>query len=218
MQMLEAGLGAIKHPGLQKVAREILEESPVLIVPPSADGNRPYRRGLLEYICACLHGLEPMFEVYPFVDRDVVRAGILLFATGRAQTSNLVTGVERTTMAVTHGSSIISYATFRREALKAKLEDNVIQAVEHVILSCSVRGAQRPATPEAVLVNAVIDLHENMGIVAQARRTTAGDLSQVMPVLRTALAFLPPAVDASAAPASPPAPPPPPPPPPPPAH
>lgn len=205
---LECGVAKIKNEALRKTVRDLTGYDKFRVAPPSGEGNRSYRRGLLEYACACLNTLPGLLALYPQVQSDVVYAGLLTHGIGYASTWS--PGEPKESSSITHGNAVLSFTMFRREAMLNKVHPRLMEAVEHVLLAGSVRYVVRPATPEAVLVNAVLDLHESMGIVEGTRAATTGEISAFVRGLSTSVVFIPQATEISSTQVSPPPPPPPP--------
>ena len=134
------------------IKQVFLEGSPMWTTPCSLAGNRPYRRGLMEYLLVCCASVEGMAKAYP-VDTDIVYATLLLYATGKAYQSR--EGDEGAAESAAFGASLRSYNWFNQMCGDPSLPHN--KAVAHGILSCGVKMQVKPVTPDAILVNAILE-------------------------------------------------------------
>jgi 3'-5' exoribonuclease len=84
---------------------------------------------------------------------------------------------------------VLGYRQVRRAALKAGLSEDLVDRLEHIILSHQGElewgAATKAATPEAVFVSMVDNLDAKMGMVQYALRTTPAkqDFSEFVPGL-----------------------------------
>jgi 3'-5' exoribonuclease len=144
--------------------------------PGAISMHHAYRSGLLEHTVRMARAGRALFPLYPEVDTDLALAGILLHDLGKAleYTGDLAT--RKSKLGHFHGHVVLGYRQVRRAALKAKLDEDSLDRLEHIILSHQGElewgAATKAATPEAVFVSMVDNLDAKMGMVQYALRTT----------------------------------------------
>jgi 3'-5' exoribonuclease len=115
-----------------------------------------------------------LLPLYPEVDADLALAGILLHDTGKTIEYEGALATRRSRRGLLQGHVVLGYQLVRRAALKAKLDPELIERLEHVILShqgeLAWGAAALAATPEAVFVSMIDNLDARMGMVQQALR------------------------------------------------
>jgi len=115
-----------------------------------------------------------LLPLYPEVDPDLAMAGILLHDTGKTIEYEGALAAKRGRRGILQGHVVLGYQLVRRAAIKAKLDPDRTERLEHIILSHQGKlewgAAVLAATPEAVFVSKVDELDARMGMVQRALR------------------------------------------------
>jgi 3'-5' exoribonuclease len=138
--------------------------------------HHAYRNGLLEHTVHSSRAGMRLLELYPFINRDIALAGLLLHDAGKALEYTDDPVAQKTQIGVLQGHLILGYRLLRQAALQNKLDDEILERLEHVLLSHhnepDFGAVVRPATPEAVFVALVDNLDAKMGMVEQLLSST----------------------------------------------
>ena len=124
---------------------------------------------------------------------EITLAGILLHDAGKTIEYEGTLATRRSRRGILQGHVILGYQLARKAALKAKLDHDRLERLEHIILSHQGElewgAAVYAATPEAVFVSMVDNLDARMGMVERAlRQANEGDeFSERLPGLNTQL-------------------------------
>jgi 3'-5' exoribonuclease len=141
------------------------------------------------------------------VDRDLAMAGILLHDTGKTIEYEGTLVTRRSRRGVLQGHVVLGYQLVRKAGLKAKLDAERLERLEHIVLSHQGEpewgAAIYAATPEAVFVSMVDNLDAKMGMVQRALRQGGAteDFSERLPGLSSQLLLRKLAEKASSSPA-----------------
>lgn len=173
------------HEQADKIAYEPLRNTVVGIAEELGDAykfapgamkmHHAYRSGLLEHTVHMAEAAEALFPLYREVDPDLARAGILLHDVGKVleYTQGLTIGKTRT--GILQGHVVLGYRILREAGLRHGVAGDILERVEHIILSHQGElewgAAAMAATPEAVFVSMVDNLDAKMGIIQHALRT-----------------------------------------------
>jgi 3'-5' exoribonuclease len=134
-----------------------------------------------------------LLPLYPEVDPDLAMAGILLHDTGKAIEYEGTLATKRSRRGILQGHVVLGYQLARKAGIKAKLDNDRLERLEHIILSHQGEpewgAAVYAATPEAVFVSMIDNLDAKMGMVQRAlRQAGEGDeFSERLPGLSSAL-------------------------------
>jgi 3'-5' exoribonuclease len=142
--------------------------------------HHAYRHGLLEHTVHMARAAKALLPLYLEVDPDLAMAGILLHDTGKTIEYEGTLATKRGRRGILQGHVVLGYQLVRRACLKAKLDAERTERLEHIILSHQGKlewgAAAMAATPEAVFVSMVDNLDAKMGMVQRAlRNAPAGD-------------------------------------------
>jgi 3'-5' exoribonuclease len=138
---------------------------------------------------AC-HAHHPL---YPEVDPDLAMAGILVHDTGKTIEYEGTLATKRSRRGILQGHVVLGYQLVRKAGLKAKLDSERLERLEHIVLSHQGEpewgAAVYAATPEAVFVSMVDNLDAKMGMVQRAlrQRQEQNEFSERLPGLSTSL-------------------------------
>ncbi|HEX3729799.1 MAG TPA: HD domain-containing protein [Opitutaceae bacterium] len=197
---LAAFIEGIGHPGLQVTVRNALEDlgGTFQTAPAASMMHHAYRHGLLEHTVRMARAAKALAPLYPEVNGDLAMAGILLHDSGKALEFEGTLAPKRTRRGLLQGHVVLGYQLVRKAGLKAKLDPEHLERLEHVILSHQGQlewgAAVLAATPEAVFVSMIDNLDARMGMVQRAVRQAADgeEFSERIPGLDTQLLTRPP--------------------------
>ena len=201
---------AIKHDELRMTVRGVLEEigETFRVSSAAVAMHHAYRHGLLEHTTHMARVAKAILPVYPEVNADLVMAGILIHDTGKTIEYEGTFATRRSRKGILQGHVVLGYQLARKHGLKARLNPDLLERLEHIILSHqgdpAWGAAVWAATPEAVLVSMVDNLDAKMGMVQRTLRqsTGEGEFSDRLPGLNTQLLVTPPNTETSAPPSA----------------
>jgi 3'-5' exoribonuclease len=134
--------------------------------------HHAYRSGLLEHTVHVTRAGWSLLPHYPFLNRSLTLAGMILHDIGKAWEYTGDGAYERTPIGLLQGHVVLGYRIVREAALAAKLADDLVLSLEHIIL-CH-QGLQEygaavlPSSPEGVFVALVDNLDAKMAMVERA--------------------------------------------------
>ena len=169
-------IAAIVHPELRATVQGVFDEigEQFRAAPAAIAMHHAYRHGLLEHTCHMARAARALLPLYPEVDADLALAGILVHDTGKVgeYQGDLVTS--RSRKGILQGHVVLGYQFVRKAGLKAKLNADLLERLEHIVLShqgeLAWGAAVMAATPEAVFVAKIDDLDAKMGMVQRLLR------------------------------------------------
>lgn len=169
-------IAAITHPEMRATVQGVFDEisDQFRIAPAAVSMHHAYRHGLLEHTVHMARAARALLPLYPEVDADIALAGILVHDTGKVieYQGDLVT--TRSRKGILQGHVVLGYQLVRKAGLKAKLSPDLLERLEHIVLSHQGElewgAAVIAATPEAVFVAKVDDLDAKMGMVQKLLR------------------------------------------------
>lgn len=151
-------------------------EEPFTRKPAGTSMHHAYRNGLLEHTVHAAKAGQALLPLYPFIDHDLAIAGLILHDIGKVFEYDDEMVAQKTRIGILQGHLVIGYRIIRRAALQNKLDDNLLERLEHIILSHhdlpEYGSAVRPATPEAFFVAMIDNLDAKMGMVEQLLKAT----------------------------------------------
>src|SRR5436305_11127502 len=120
-----------------------------------------------------------LLPLYTEVDPDLALAGILLHDTGKAIEYEGTLATKRSRRGILQGHVVLGYQLARKAGMKAKLDQDRLERLEHIVLSHQGEpewgAAVYAATPEAVFVSMIDNLDARMGMVQRAVRQAGSD-------------------------------------------
>jgi 3'-5' exoribonuclease len=169
-------IAAITHADLRATVQAVFDEigEPFRNTAAAVAMHHAYRHGLLEHTCHMARAGRALLPLYPEVDADLALAGILVHDTGKVieYEGDLVTS--RSRKGILQGHVVLGYQLVRKAGLKAKLNPDLLERLEHIVLSHQGElewgAAIIAATPEAVFVSKIDDLDAKMGMVQKLLR------------------------------------------------
>lgn len=188
-------IDAIGHDELRMTVRSVFEEigESFRWAPAAVAMHHAYRHGLVEHTLHMARACKALLPLYTEVDADLAMAGILLHDTGKTIEYEGTLATKRSRRGILQGHVVLGYQLARKHGLKARLDADRLERLEHIILSHQGEpewgAAVYAATPEAVFVSMIDNLDAKMGMVQRAlRQANPADLfSERLPGLNTAL-------------------------------
>lgn len=190
-----AFIDGIRHDELRLTVRAVFEEigDAFRWSPAAVAMHHAYRHGLLEHTVHMARACKALAPLYPEVDADLAMAGILLHDTGKTIEYEGTLATRRSRKGILQGHVVLGYQLARKAGLKARLDADRLERLEHIVLSHQGEpewgAAVYAATPEAVFVSMIDNLDAKMGMVERALRQTPedNDFSERLPGLNTTL-------------------------------
>jgi 3'-5' exoribonuclease len=176
---LESAIAAIAHEGLRATVQAAIDENAEAFrsAPAAISMHHAYRHGLLEHTVRMARAAQVLLPLYPEVDADLALAGILLHDIGKIEEYTDAPGVSKTRAGYLQGHVVLGFRMVRKAALTQRLDADLTERLEHIILShqgeLAWGAAAMAATPEAVFVSMVDNLDAKMGMVQRTLRNAA---------------------------------------------
>lgn len=169
-------IAAITHAELRVTVQTVFDEigEQFRHAPAALAMHHAYRHGLLEHTCHMARACRALAPLYPEVDADLALAGILVHDTGKVTEYQGTLATSRSRKGILQGHVVLGYQLVRKAGLKAKLNPDLLERLEHIVLSHQGElewgAAVIAATPEAVFVAKIDDLDAKMGMVQRLLR------------------------------------------------
>jgi 3'-5' exoribonuclease len=193
-------IDGIAHPELRATVRSVFDEvgDAFRWTPAAVSMHHAYRHGLLEHTVHMARACRALLPLYPEVDADLAMAGILLHDTGKTIEYEGTLATKRSRRGILQGHVVLGYQLVRKAGKKTKLGEELLERLEHIVLSHQGEpewgAAVYAATPEAVFVAMIDNLDAKMGMVQRALRQAAEgeEFSERLPGLSSPLLTRPP--------------------------
>ncbi len=175
----EGFIAGLQHPELRATVEAVFAElgGAFQTAPAAIAMHHAYRHGLLEHTTHMARAARALLPLYPEVDADLAMAGILLHDVGKVTEYEGTLAIQRSRKGILQGHVVLGYQLVRKAGLKAHLDADRLERLEHIILShqgeLEYGAAVMAATPEAVFVSMVDNLDAKMGMVQRALRQGA---------------------------------------------
>ncbi|MBO6103172.1 MAG: HD domain-containing protein, partial [Opitutales bacterium] len=159
--------------------------------------HHAYAHGLLEHSLKLAKLAVRLLPIYDFVNPSLALAGAVLHDIGKVLEYSQGLSAEKTRLGVLQGHVVLGFRIVRKAALKCKLDANLAERLEHIILSHQGElewgAAALAATPEAVFVSMLDYLDARMGAVYGALRGASGgaEFSELVPALQARILLSP---------------------------
>jgi 3'-5' exoribonuclease len=195
-----AFIDGIRHDELRMTVRGVIEEigAAFRVSAAAIAMHHAYRHGLLEHTTHMARAAQALFPVYPEVNADLAMAGILVHDTGKTIEYEGSLSARRGRKGILQGHVVLGYQLVRKHGLKARLDADLLERLEHIVLSHQGEpawgAAIHAATPEAVFVSMVDNLDAKMGMVQRVLRHAADgeEFSERLPGLSSQVLLTPP--------------------------
>jgi len=193
-------IAEIHHPELAQAVTALFDEveESFKTAPAAIAMHHAYRHGLLEHTVHMARACRALLPLYPEVDPDLALAGVLVHDVGKIIEYEGTLAIQRSRKGILQGHVVLGYQLVRKAGLKAKLDADRLERLEHIILShqgeLEYGAAVMAATPEAVFVSMIDNLDARMGMVQRAlRQAVPGEeFSERLPGLNAPLLTKPP--------------------------
>ena len=185
----------IEHEGLRKTVELAIDdiETEFRSTPAAIAMHHAYRHGLLEHTVHMARGCKALLPLYPEVEPSLAMAGLLLHDIGKVIEYEGELSVSKSKTGILQGHVVLGYRMVRKAGMIAKLEEKLLERLEHIILSHQGElewgAAAMAATPEAVFVSMIDNLDARMGMVQYALRHRSEEktFSDYLPGLKAPL-------------------------------
>lgn len=192
---LNAFIESIGHAELRATVRLVFDEIGETFkwAPAAVSMHHAYRHGLLEHTIHMARACKALLPLYAEVYGDLAMAGILLHDTGKTIEYEGTLATKRSRRGILQGHVVLGYQLARKAGMRAKLSADLLERLEHIVLSHQGEpewgAAVYAATPEAVFVSMIDNLDARMGMVQRAlRQASEGDeFSERLPGLNSSL-------------------------------
>lgn len=167
-QHIQEAVEAIQHPQLKETVQRVLEElgERFRTCPAAVSMHHAYYNGLLEHTTHMVRAARALLPLYPEVDHDLAIAGIILHDMGKLEEYEGEFAAKVSRIGTLQGHVVIGFRIARKAALQSKLNADLTERLEHIILSHQGEkewgAAAMAATPEAVFVSMVDNLDAKM--------------------------------------------------------
>lgn len=186
---------SINHAELRATVQAVLDDigEAFRVSPAAIAMHHAYRYGLLEHTVHMARAGRALLPLYPEVDADLALAGVLLHDVGKVIEYEGTLATQRSRRGLLQGHVVLGYQLVRKAGLRAKLDADRLERLEHIILSHQGElewgAAVMAATPEAVFVSKLDDFDAKMGMVQRALRQAAEaeEFSERLPGLNAQL-------------------------------
>jgi 3'-5' exoribonuclease len=193
-------VAAIQHPQLKDTVQRVLDElgEHFRKCPAAVNMHHAYYNGLLEHTTHMVRAARALLPLYTEVDADLAIAGIILHDVGKLEEYEGEYAAKVSRIGTLQGHVVIGFRIARKAAIMAKLNADLTERLEHIILSHQGEkawgAAAMAATPEAVFVSMVDNLDAKMGMVQRVLRNTpkSEEFSDYLAGLQTRLLTTPP--------------------------
>jgi len=194
-QEFQGFIDRLKHDELRMTVRGVFDEIGEAFrwAPAAVAMHHAYRHGLLEHTVHMARACQALLPLYTEVDPDLAMAGILLHDTGKAIEYEGTLATKRSRRGILQGHVVLGYQLARKAGIKAKLDADRLERLEHIVLSHQGEpewgAAVYAATPEAVFVSMIDNLDAKMGMVQRALRQAgeSDEFSERLPGLSSQL-------------------------------
>lgn len=175
---IQEAVEAIGHKAIQETVQRVLDEmeGAFRVRAAAVSMHHAYRHGLLEHTAHMVRVCRALLPIYKEVDSDLAIAGTILHDIGKLEEyeGDFTTKVSR--IGTLQGHVVLGFRIVRKAALQSKLNEDLTERLEHIILSHQGEkawgAAAMAATPEAVFVSMIDNLDAKMGVVQHALRST----------------------------------------------
>ena len=172
---LEGAIAAIEHPQLQETVQRVMDElgDHFRVCPAAVNMHHAYRNGLLEHTVHMVRAARALLPLYLEVDADLAIAGILLHDIGKLEEYEGDFAARVSRVGILQGHVVLGFRVVRKAALQSKLNADLTERLEHIILSHRKRMGCCRNGCVAVFVSMVDNLDAKMGMIQRALRNTA---------------------------------------------
>ena len=197
---IEEAIAAIEHLQLRETVQRVMDEmgAHFRVSTAAISMHHAYRHGLLEHTAHMVRAARALLPLYPQVDADLAIAGIILHDIGKLEEYTGEFAAKMSRIGTLQGHVVIGFRTTRKAAIQSKLNADLTERLEHVILSHQGEkewgAAAMAATPEAVFVSMVDNIDAKMGMVQRVLRNSpeGEEFSEYLMGLKTRVLLTPP--------------------------
>jgi len=192
---LQGYIASIEHEALRATVAQVMAELGEVfkVCPAAVSMHHAYRSGLLEHTVHVARAGVALLPLYPEVNGDLAIAGVILHDVGKTIEYEGDLSIKRSRTGILQGHVVLGYRIARKAAMQNKLDEDMLERLEHIILSHQGElewgAAVMASTPEAVFVSHVDNLDAKMGMVQGALRKAVPEdpFSDYIPGLKSSL-------------------------------
>ena len=192
---LDGYINKIKLPELHLTVKTALEEirEDFINRPAAISMHHAYRHGLLEHTVHVTRAAVVLLPIYIEVNPDLAIAGAILHDIGKAIEYEGHFSTKKSKSGILHGHVVLGYRMIRKAGMQCKLNPEILERLEHIILSHQGElewgAATMAATPEAVFISMVDNLDAKMGMIQRSLRfkNEMDNFSEYIPGLKTSV-------------------------------
>ena len=152
---LDSYVNKIKNPELRLTVQTALEsiKDDFINWPAAIAMHHAYRHGLLEHTVHVTRAAVVLLPLYPEVDPDLAIAGAILHDIGKVVEYEGHFSTKKSKTGLLQGHVVLGYRMVRKAGMQAKLNQDILERLEHIILShqgersLGFGSAADPATP-----------------------------------------------------------------------
>lgn len=188
--VIDRTIAAMQNPVLQTLCRELVSQArkQLMYYPAAQRMHHAERSGLLHHITSMLNAAEALLPCYPFLDGDLVRAGIIAHDLSKITemlSDTLGNVSEYSTEGLLLGHLVVGVSHVRDIARRNGItdDDEYSLLLQHMIIShhgLAEHGSPRPPMfPEAEMLSIIDEMDARMNeMETVARRTPRGVFSE----------------------------------------
>lgn len=170
---IDSTIDAMENPVLKTLCRALIDNvSKELTYYPAAQSmHHAYRSGLMDHMTSMLRVADGILPCYPFLDKDLVKAGILvhdLSKIGEMIADSMGTVSEYSNEGLLLGHLVVGVAQIREIARQNNIppDDEYLLLLQHMVIShhglAEYGSPKPPMFPEAEMLSAIDELDARM--------------------------------------------------------
>ena len=130
-------IAAVTHAELRATVQAVFDEigEQFRNAPAALAMHHAYRHGLLEHTVHMARVCRALAPLYPEVHADLALAGILVHDIGKVTEYQGTLSTSRSRKGILQGHVVLGYQLVRKAGLKAKLNPDLLERLEHIVLS-----------------------------------------------------------------------------------
>ncbi|MDY0210420.1 MAG: HD domain-containing protein [Acholeplasma sp.] len=190
-ESVEAYLNQILNPTIKKVTESIYQayRNKFYMYPAAVRFHHAYIGGLAYHTKTMLDIANKFIEIYPYLSKDLLFAGIILHDICKVDELSGFEGGEYTVEGQLVGHLVMGAMKIKETALKLDLaQSEEVLMLTHILLSHhglpNFGAAKKPMTPEALLIWYIDTIDSKFTVLGEEwLKTPAGEFTQSIPVL-----------------------------------
>ncbi|MDP4145548.1 MAG: OB-fold nucleic acid binding domain-containing protein [Bacillota bacterium] len=182
-ELLNCYIEEINNNDIKNIVKSIIEENKdkLMNFPAAMKNHHSVRSGLLYHVTTMLRAGEKLCDVYTYLNKDLLYAGIMLHDIAKLQemnASDLGIVSEYTIEGQLLGHIILGVEKIAMAGEKVKADKEIVMLLKHMVLSHHYEpeygSPKKPMIPEAEMLHYLDDMDAKMFDMQKALRDTAG--------------------------------------------